>query len=418
MKRKLAHINARRAHYPRHRRLGAAKLTVPAVVLVAGVFTVVLAFLFLTPGAKSDNSAAADSSAVISTSSNSVAPRIPSKKRAFRVGINFWTGLAEKKGWFKEAFEPLNAEIEVVDRRVAGGAEAALFKRGDIHIGERMAYPTLQHKANGFDFVVVAASGEAPPRRATTIVRTASTVKTLADLKGKVLGAHRLGCPYFATYEALLGAGLQLDTELKKGDVRHVNITGQPAILALLSGEIEALSVHLAMPDYAQLFRDGRIREIGTALPGGQYVTNGGRALIVTTRNFANENPDLIQAYLRVYERARRYIIDEKHYDEAATISSEQFRTPKDISLFLVQDAETRLTLNKIHPDAQEAVDALKSFLHWAITNGDDFYTTKPLTDAQVEEFVDRRFFAGGQYYVDTTGTDAQLAAPLTLPKQ
>ncbi len=66
-------------------------------------------------------------------------------------------------------------------------------------------------------FVVVHASGECPPRRATTIVRAASPVKTLADLKGKVLGAHRLGCPYFATYEALLAAGLQLDTELKKG---------------------------------------------------------------------------------------------------------------------------------------------------------------------------------------------------------
>ncbi|WP_043588307.1 ABC transporter substrate-binding protein, partial [Geminisphaera colitermitum] len=356
-------------------------------------------------GVASDSSPASADGAI--TKSTALAPNIPSKKRVVKVGLNSWVAIAKEKGWLREAFAPLNVEVEIVDRRVAGSAEAALFQRGDLHIAERMAYPSLQHKANGFDFVVVWASGDCHPRRATTIVRKESPVRTLADLKGKVLGAHRLGCPYFATYEALLDEGIQLDTELRKGDVRYVNITGNPAALALLTGEIEALSVHAAIPDIARLYEEDRVREIAAAKPGGQYVTGGGRALVITLRRFANQNPDIVQAYLRLYDRTRRWIVDGNHYEETAEAAAKVYRTPKSVSLYIIKD-ESSLTLDPGRPDAQETIDALSRFLKWAIANGDDFYGAKPLTDAQVSEFVDRRFFEGGEYFVDTTGKPLQ----------
>jgi sulfonate transport system substrate-binding protein len=253
---------------------------------------------------------------------------------------------------------------------------------------------------------LVWAGGPSHVRRATTIVRAKSTAKTLADLKGKNLGAHRLGCPYFATYEALLNVGLQLDTEKQKGDVRYVNITGQPAFLALQSGDIEALATHPAIPEVSVLLERGLIREIGTAVPKGQYVTNGGRALVVTTRRYAEQNPDLIQAYLRLYDRARRYIVDENKYEEAADIAAKAYRSTKSVSLYVIKDDST-LSLDAGIADADETVKALKTFLQWAVANGDDFYSEKPLTDAQVEEFIDRRFFRGGSYFADTTGKPA-----------
>jgi sulfonate transport system substrate-binding protein len=409
----------RRPHYAVQPRLGASKLTVPFVVAVTGLFLLLFAFLFLAGTGDKPATAPGSAPPVISTG-DAAAPRTPSKKRVLKVGLNSWVVLAKHKGWLNETFDPLGVEVEIVDRRVAGSAEAALFQRGDIHIAERMAYPSLQHKANGFDFVVVWASGECHPRRATTVVRKNSPAKKLADLKGRTLGAHRLGCPYFATYEALLAEGLQLDTELKKGDVRHVNITGQPAFLALLSGEIEALATHPAIPEVAVLLERGLIREIGVAKPGGQYVTNGGRALIISTRRFANQNPDLIQAYLRLYDRTRRYIVDGNHYDETAELAAEAYRSPKSVSLYIIKDDST-LALNPGRPSARETIEALSSFLKWAVANGDDFYTSKPLTAAQVEEFVDTRFFEGGAYYVDTTGAPApapvSASAPAPEPK-
>ncbi|MDR1279835.1 MAG: ABC transporter substrate-binding protein [Opitutaceae bacterium] len=345
--------------------------------------------------------AASAANPVLKTSAN--APAIPSGKRVVKIGLNSWIAIASQKGWLREAFAPLNTEVEIVDRRVAGSAEAALFQRGDIHIAERMAYPSLQHKANGFDFVVIWSSGDCNPRRATTIVRKESPSRALSDLKGKILGASRMGCPYFATYEALLAEGIQLDTGLKKGDVRYVNITGNPAILALLTGEIEALSVHAATVEIGRLYEEDRVREIGTATPGGQYVTGGGRALIITLRRYADRNPDIIQAYLRLYDKTRRWIVDGNNYEETAKVAAKAFRTSESVSLYIIKD-ESTLALDPGRPDAQETIDALSRFLKWAIDNGDDFYGAKPLTETQITEFVDRRFFAGGEYYVDTTG--------------
>jgi sulfonate transport system substrate-binding protein len=50
------------------------------------------------------------------------------------------------------------------------------------------------------------------------------------------------------------------------------------------------------------------------------------------------------------------------------------------------------------------------------VKNGDDFYSAKPLTDQQVNAFVDRRFFAGGEYYTDTTDRALGVTASSTLP--
>jgi sulfonate transport system substrate-binding protein len=159
-------------------------------------------------------------------------------QRVAKIGLNEWVAVAEAKGWLTEEFAKENARVEVVDIRAAGtaSAEAALFKRGDLHIAQRMAYPALQHRANGFDLVIVWAGTDCHPRRATTIVIKKSKINTLEDLKGKLLGGHRLGCPYFATFEALKAKGIDQDTDLKKGDVRFINVTGNASTTAFLAG--------------------------------------------------------------------------------------------------------------------------------------------------------------------------------------
>ncbi|MDR1497968.1 MAG: ABC transporter substrate-binding protein [Puniceicoccales bacterium] len=401
--------------------LAPANISAPTLVLVACIFASLFALFFFSseptsnvkpPPVLPQTSGTGDgtSSASPATANTAVhrstagEARVPSAKRVVRAGLNAWAVLAVQKGWFAEEFGPLNADIELVDRRVVGNAEAALFEREDLHIAERMAYPSLQHKANGFDFVVVWASGDCHPRRATTIVSAKSPIKNLGELRGKRLGGHRLGCPYFATYEALIAAGVKLQTNLRKNyDVSFVNITGPAAFNALIAGELDALATHIALPDATTLLQRGLIREIAAAVPGGQYATGGGRALVITTRRYANKNPDLISAYLRVYAKARRYIVEGNHYVEAAAALAGAYRIPADVAEFGIRD-EASLSLNTGRPDAQETIDGLHRFLKWAVENGDDLFGTKPLTKQQVEEFVDRRFFQGGKYYVETGG--------------
>jgi sulfonate transport system substrate-binding protein len=337
---------------------------------------------------------------------------LPSTQRVAKVGLNEWVAVAQKKGWLQEEFAKQGATVEVVDIRAVGApsVEASLFRRGDLHIAQRMAYPSLQHRANGFDLVVVWAGGDCHPRRATTIVLKKSKIKNLEDLKGKSYGSYRLGCPYFATFEALKAKGIELDSDLKKGDVRFVNVTGSPALSTFLAGEIDALGTHPAYFTMAAIYDKGLVREISESVPNGEYVTGGGRALVLTLRDYATQNPDLIQAYFRAYNRTRKWIVFENHYDEAAEIVAEEYRISKSVALYTIKD-ESRIVLDAGQPSYSNEVDSLRHFLAWAIKNGDDFYSAKPLTDEQVTAFVDERFFEGGKYYVDTTNQALGVAA-------
>ena len=51
---------------------------------------------------------------------------------------------------------------------------------------------------------------------------------------------------------------------------------------------------------------------------------------------------------------------------------------------------------------------SIRKFQAWAIKNKDPFYTKHHLTDAEIEAFVDKRFFAGGDYFVDTAAYPAR----------
>jgi sulfonate transport system substrate-binding protein len=342
---------------------------------------------------------------------------LPSKQRVTKIGLNEWVAVAQKKGWLQEEFARQGATTEVVDIRAVGtpSVEAALFKRGDLHIAQRMAYPSLQHRANGFDLVVVWAGGNCNPRRATTIVLKRSSINSLDDLKDKSLGTNRMGCPYFATFEALKARHLELDSDLKKGDVRFVNVTGSPAVTTFLSGEIDALATHPAYYVIAPLYARGLVKEIAASVPDGEYVTGGGRALVLTLREYASQNPDLIQAYFRAYNRTRKWIVLENHYDEAAEIVADEYRVPKAVALYIIKD-DSHIVLDAGQPSYDDEVNSLRHFLAWAVKNGDDFYSAKPLTDQQVNAFVDRRFFAGGEYYTDTTDRALGVTASSTLP--
>jgi len=343
---------------------------------------------------------------------------LPTTQRVAKIGLNEWVAVASKKGWLQEEFAKQGATVEVVDIRAVGApsVEASLFRRGDLHIAQRMAYPSLQHRANGFDLVVVWAGGDCHPRRATTVVLKKSKIKTLEDLKGKSYGSSRLGCPYFATFEALKAKGLELDSDLKKGDVRFVNVTGSPALATFLAGEIDALGSHPAYFTMAAIYDKGLVKEISESVPNGEYVTGGGRALVLTLREYATQNPDLIQAYFRAYNRTRKWIVFENHYDEAAEIVGEEYRISKSVALYTIKD-ESRIVLDAGQPSYRDEVDSLRHFLAWAIKNGDDFYSAKPLSDEQVTAFVDQRYFEGGKFYVDTTdGALGVNPAPAALP--
>jgi sulfonate transport system substrate-binding protein len=331
-----------------------------------------------------------------------VAPVQHSGKRVAKLPLNEWTVVAAQKGWLQAEFAKYDTTTELVDTARMGntGVEAALLDRGDLHFAQRMQYPSLQHKLNGLDCVIVWQSGDAPLRRNIIAVLKDSPINSVEDLKGKHLSSTRISCPYFSAFEILKNHGLEIDNDYKRGDVRFVNsISSAGQVSGFLAGKFEAISIHPGASAYTPLETQGLVKEISASIEGGYYVTGGGRTSYFVPREWANANPDLVKAFLTVYAKSRRWIVDNQ--DEAANIIARELREPKHVALYTIKDNSAYMVVAG-QPSYDDAVNAINRFQKWAIENGDDFLKKKSLTDQQVRSFVDKRFFEGGEYFVYT----------------
>ena len=315
---------------------------------------------------------------------------------AAKIPLNEWTAVAQQKGWLQAEFAKHGATTELVDV-TAMGAEAALLDKGGLHFAFRMQYPALLHKLNGLDAEIIWLSEKAQPRRNTIVVPKDSPVKSVADLKDKKLGVWRVSCPYFSAYELLKAKGVPIDTQLAKGAVRHENIQGPASTAALLAGRLDALSLHPSTALAAPLYTEKIIKEVSASLPNGVYLNGGGRTSIFAIKGFAKQRPELVKAFLSVRDKTVKWIL--KNPDEAAGIVSKELRIPKYVAKFMITD-DSSYSFAPGESDYKDAIQSLKLFQDWGIKNGDDFLTKKHLSDAQIEAFVDRRFFKGGQYSI------------------
>jgi sulfonate transport system substrate-binding protein len=339
------------------------------------------------------------------TRSTPLAPKVPGKQRVAKITLSEITAIAAQKGFFKEEYDKVGATFEMVNISSFGtvGVEASLLDRGDLHITSRMAYPALQHLANGLDAVFIWQSQNPHPYRVTIPVLADSKINSIGDLVGKKLGSSLIGCPYYASREAIKAQGHDLDTDLEKGDIRYVNISGAAGNSAFLAGRIDALGMHPATSAAAPFYVQNQVRDIATALPDGAYVTGGGRTAYFAMRKWSIENPDLVKAFLAGYDRAMRWINSDNgaHWDEAATIAARENREPKAVAMYdLKVNGTIAWTWGQV--DYQDAVNSIKMFQKYAISIKDPFFTKHHLSEKEIEARVDKRFFAGGEYFVDT----------------
>jgi sulfonate transport system substrate-binding protein len=348
-------------------------------------------------------SAAAGAQGVVAKSS-AVAPKIPEKTRLVHLPLNQVTVIAARKGWLQEEFSKYNAKFDLVDTSAFSQAtSASLMDRGDLHIVRAMFNFALQYPANGFDTVDIWGSTVVDRRRAQTIVLKESEIQSVEQLKGHTLAASVLSCPYYASMEALRSHGVTVDNDFGKGDMRFVNISGAGATSAFLAGRFDAFAIHPATNTTASLYIQDQVRTLTTAVPDGVYVNSGGRSMEFVLRRWANENPDLVKAFLTVQDRVVRWLDSDHgaHFDEAASIVAREMRYPKAIALFSIKD-KSQTNWEYGENDADKLYNALKSYRDYQVSVKDPLYTKAKLTDKLISSTVDRRFFAGGEYFVDS----------------
>lgn len=340
----------------------------------------------------------------VAAKTTAVAPKIPGKARLAHLPLTQVTVIAARKGWLQEEFSKYNAKFDLVDTSAFPQASAAaIMDRGDLNITRAMFNFALQYPANGFDTVDIWGSTVVDRRRAQTVVLKESDIQTVEQLKGHTLASSVLGCPYYASMEALRSHGVTVDNDFGKGDMRFVNISGAGATSAFLAGRFDAFAIHPATNTTASLYIQDQVRTLTTAVPDGIYVNSGGRSMEFALRSWVNENPDLVKAFLTAQDRVVRWLDSDHgaHFDEAASIVAREMRYPKAIALFSLKDkSQTNWEYGETDPD--KLVSALKTYRNYQVSVKDPLYAKAKLTDTQIANTVDRRFFAGGEYFVDS----------------
>jgi ABC-type nitrate/sulfonate/bicarbonate transport system substrate-binding protein len=313
-----------------------------------------------------------------------------------------WTVVALEKGFFKEVFDKLGTKkISLIAPGAAEllGAESAAVGGGSLAIAQRMVYPSTIHKINGLNTVVIWISEPSNRYRAPILAAADNKkINSVKDLDGKKFGSSRISCYWSSPFETLNTAGLPFDSRLKKGRVRHENIdNASVAITAVITGDADATAAHLAAPAFTGPWLSGKLKVIGHSADDGAYVNYAGRVTYVARKDFADKYPQVVKAFLAAREKTREWAYD--HPNEAAQIVAKETRVPVEVALFQITHLGQWEFMGG-EANADRARTAIKEFQRYYIANGDDILSQKSLSDKEVDEFIDGRFFVGGSHTI------------------
>jgi sulfonate transport system substrate-binding protein len=194
----------------------------------------------------------------------------------------------KEKGWLEQALAPTKVEWVLS----LGSNKANEFLAANaVQFGSTAGSAALLARANGSPIRTVFLYSQ--PEWTALVVGKNSSIKSVAELRGKKVAATRGTDPWFFLLRSLRDNGMvQRDVELI--DLQHPD-----GRIALERGQVEAwagLDPHMAA---SQLDAGSRLlyRNI-------KYNTYGA---LNTREDFLKEHPDVVATVLRQYQRARTY---------------------------------------------------------------------------------------------------------------
>lgn len=254
--------------------------------------------------------------------------------------------VAKQKGWLEEELRSKGVGVQWTFFQ-AGPPENESFAAGEQDIGVMGDSPAIIARSSGQETRVVGMSATGP-RMLAVVVPAASTIASPAGLKGKRVAVVKGSYAHHLLALVLGGAHLGF------GDVELVNLTHADIGTALAKGDIDAGAVW--EPLLTKLELDGTIR----VLQDGTGIKKG--ALVIIARNaFAARNPELVQAFLRVYRRGLDFI--REHPEEAADLISREVNLPPERLRRVLAKADFDPAL---HPDDLEELKRSEAFMRGA----------------------------------------------------
>ncbi|NAS20255.1 aliphatic sulfonate ABC transporter substrate-binding protein [Herbidospora sp. NEAU-GS84] len=220
----------------------------------------------------------------------------------------------------------------------AGSNKANENLRGNvIDLGSTAGAAAFQARSNGTPIKAVGIFSQ--PEWAAVVVAKDSPITDVAGLKGKRVAATKGTDPYFFLLQSLHEAGLAAT------DVEVVNLQHADGKTALERGDVDAWAG--LDPLMAQSQIDGGSKLIYRNAGFNSYGFLNAREAFIT------EHPDLVQATINAYEKARDWI--QKNPDAAVALLSKESKVSPEVAK-LVLTERTNLAVSPVPGADQRAV--------------------------------------------------------------
>ncbi|BAU74970.1 aliphatic sulfonate ABC transporter substrate-binding protein [Metapseudomonas furukawaii] len=241
---------------------------------------------------------------------------------------------------------------------------------GSIDFASTAGLAAVLSRANGSPVKTVYIASR--PEWTALAVPKDSSIKTLADLKGKKIAATKGTDPYLFLLRSLQTAGLD------KGDVEIVHLQHPDGRVALERGDVDAwsgLDPHLAA---SQLQASSRLLYRNVAF--NSY------GVLNVSETFLKEQPQLIGKVIAAYEEARQWAV--AHPQQAAELLAREAKLPLEVAKLQL----SRTDFSNPQPGA-EHVAALKAAASILL----DEQLVRPGTDvaAVVDQLISPQLAAG-----------------------
>ncbi len=268
------------------------------------------------------------------------AATLPGSWSANTLNIDFATYnplslIIKDQGWLEATFGDKVAVNWVQSAGSAKANEALLA--GSIDVGSTAGSAALLARSNGSPIQTIDIFSQ--PNWAAILVGPNSSIKTVAELKGKNIGANAGTDPYFFLLQALDQAGLSIK------DVTITQLQHADGKTALEAGSIDAwagldplLSASVVNAGSKIIYDNPDFNSYG--------FLNG-------TESFLTKSPDIAQVVVNAYEKARAWAIENP--DKAAAILSRVAAIDLPIAKSVLLD-RTNLDVDPVPGKAQTKV--------------------------------------------------------------
>ncbi|SKB77395.1 sulfonate transport system substrate-binding protein [Lachnospiraceae bacterium] len=274
---------------------------------------------------------------------------------------------AYELGYFDEEFEAIGASYTWTE--FASGPlvnEAVAAGEGDV--GFMADLPAIIARSSGQDIQIVSgvSTGE---RSLAVLVKADSDISDIKDLKGKKIAYA------FGSYAQHLLSLVLDQAELTFDDVESINLGAADSPTALAEGDVDAIVIWEQF--ITKLTNDGTAKVLidGTGIKKSNMV-------LYSVKDFAEENPELIEAFIKAAERGAEYISENP--EEAAKVLAPRYNVTEEemLKIFDNFNFSVSLTDDDVKEITKVADYAYDAGIITSPVNGDEFINTTYLKEA------------------------------------